>query len=204
LAGIRKLVQFWTLIAASLIAVTGFTWQVAQPQTVLQVDPQELRINVGEEATVDLAIQQVSELYGIEVHLTFDPNVLQIVDADAGQEGVQIEPGTLPVPDFVVQNIADNQQGTIDYASTQLPPNEPGEGDGVIARIRIKAARPGTSQLQLDRFLLADTGGDSIAATSRHGQVTVVANRTWIWIAIAGLVLLVIVVGVGLAFTRRK
>jgi hypothetical protein len=204
LAKIGKPLQFWTLIAISLMAVTGFTWQVAQPQTTLQVDPQELRIKVGEEATVDLAIEQVSELYGIEVHLTFDPDVLQILDADASQEGVQIEPGTLPLPDFVVQNAADNQQGIIDYASTQLPPNEPGAGDGVIARIRLKALRPGTTQLQFDRFLLADTGGGSIAAASRNGQVTVVAGRTWIWIAVAGLVLLVIAVGIGFAFTRRK
>jgi hypothetical protein len=204
LARIRKPIQFWTLIAVAFAALTGFTWQIAQPQTMLQVDPQELRIKVGGEATVDLAITQVSELYGVEVHLRFDPNVVEIVDADAAQDGVQIEPGTLPVPDFVVQNVADNQLGTIDYASTQLPPNKPGEGDGVIARITLKALKPGTSQLQFDRFLLADTGGGGIAANSRNGQITVVSSQTWIWVVIAGFVLLVFAAGVGFAFTRRK
>jgi hypothetical protein len=204
LAGTLKPIQLWTLVAMSLIAATGFTWGIVQPQTTLQVDPQALQIRVGEEATVDLTIEQVSELYGVEVHLTFDPALLRVVDVDAGQEGVQIEPGALPIPDFVVQNAADNQAGTIDYASTQLPPNKPSEGSGVIARIRLKALKPGTSHLRFDQFLLADTGGGSIAATARHGQVTIVSGRTWVWIVIAGLILLVIAVIIGFAFTRRK
>lgn len=199
-----KPIQWCTLVAMSLMAATGFTWGIVQPQTTLQVDPQALQIRVGEEATIDLAIEQAFELYGIEVHLTFDPGLLQVVDADAGQEGIQIEPGTLPIPDFVVQNAANNQAGTIDYASTQLPPNKPSEGSGLIARIRLKALKPGTSQLRFDQFLLADTGGGSIAASARHGQVTVVSSQTWVWIVIAGLVLLVFVVTIGFAFTRRK
>ena len=83
MARIRKPIQFWTLIAVSLVTLTGFTWQIAQPQTMLQVAPQELRVKVGGEVTVDLAIAQVSELYGVEVHLRFDPNVVEVVDADA-------------------------------------------------------------------------------------------------------------------------
>jgi hypothetical protein len=53
-----------SLIGISLLMLSGFTSAAAQAQTVLKVVPETLKIRVGEKATVDLAIEQVSELFG--------------------------------------------------------------------------------------------------------------------------------------------
>src|SRR5262245_43854470 len=45
--------------------------------------------------TVDVMAENVTDLYGLEVHLKYDPAVLAVQDAKADQEGVQIEAGTL-------------------------------------------------------------------------------------------------------------
>jgi hypothetical protein len=193
---------FFTLLCT---AATGFTWHLAQPSATLRIMPQAVKIRVGEQVTVDLTIEKVSELYGAQIHLKFDPSVIKVIDADPGQEGVQIEPGTLPIPDFVVLNAVDNQAGTIDYASTQLPPNKPGEGDGVIASVTFQAKKAAVSDIQFDQYLLADTKGGNINATPQHGQIRVRGNLSWMFIAAAGLALL-LTAGViaGLVFVKRK
>ena len=94
------------LVTVSLFALTGFTSYLAQPQTMIKVAPQTLKVRVGEETTIELALEKVSRLYGAQLHLRFDPEVLEVVDADPSQDGIQIEPGTLPAPDFIVQNAA--------------------------------------------------------------------------------------------------
>jgi len=199
-----KHIVIWTgLIAAILTAGLPAT-AAAQPQTILKVDPQSLRLQVGETAQVDLTLEQVADLYGAEIHLRFNPEILEIVDADPAQEGVQLEPGMLPIPDFVVLNKADNVAGTVDYAVTQLPPNKPGEGDGIVARITFRAKKAAVSQIQLERFLLADTSGSSIQAVPQHGQIKVTGNSTWILITIASALLMVIGGGIGFIWIKRK
>jgi hypothetical protein len=128
-----------------------------------------------------------------------------VVDADPTQDGIQIEPGTLPVPDFVVQNAADNQNGAIDYALTQLPPSEPGNGDGVVARITFRAKKAAVSQIQIDQFLLADTKGGSIEAVPQHGQIRVMGSSTWMFVAIAGVAVALLIGGsLGFVITKGK
>ncbi|MBN1937523.1 MAG: hypothetical protein JW934_22890 [Anaerolineae bacterium] len=194
------------LITALLWASTGFIAQglSAQSGAMLKVAPQALKLNVGDTATFDLAIEQIKGLYGIEVHLTFDPQVLQVVDADPGKEGVQLEAGTLPAPDFVVLNTANNVAGTADYAVTQLPPNQPADGDGIIARITMRAVKSSTTLIRIERFLLADTSGNSIKATSQHGQVQVGGDPAWLLVAAAAFLIVTAGVAIGFAIIRRK
>ena len=199
----RKLAATLVLILASFVAIAGFDWPPAQPQTLLKVAPQMLKAQIGEQTTVDLVVEKVSALYKAQLHIRFDPEVLEVIDADPAVEGIQVEPGTLPAPDYIVQNRANNQIGTIDYALTQLPPRKPGEGDGVIARITFRAKKAALSQILLDQFLLADTEGSSIQAVPQHGQIRVMGNSIWMFAVAAGVAALLLIGGsVGFAVTR--
>jgi hypothetical protein len=170
---------------------------------VLRIVPQTLKIRVGEVATVDLTVEQVSDLFGAQVHLTFDPAVLEVVDADTSEEGIQIEPGTLPTPDFVVQNVANNQAGTIDYALTQLKPSEPRSGDGLLARVTFRGKKAASTQILLEQFMLADVEGKAIEALPQHAQVRVMNRSTWIMIGVAGAAVLLLAGG-GIGFAIRR
>ncbi len=189
----KKPAGIWICAALLLLASTGFVRHNDPPQARLHVSPQATRLKVGDITTLDLTIAQVRELYGIEVHLRFDAEALEVVDADPSQDGIQIEPGTLPTPDFVVQNQADNDTGTINYAVTQLPPRKPGEGAGVVARITLRAKQSSVSDIHFQEFLLADTNGSNIDAVSQDGQIRVQGYSLWILGAAAGAVAILII-----------
>jgi hypothetical protein len=193
----------WSLIGVSLLMLSGFTSSAAQPQTVVKITPQTLKLRVGERAIVDLEIEQVAELFGAEVHLTFDPEVLEVIDADTAKDGIQIEAGTMPAPDFVVQNAADNQMGTVDYALTQLKPSEPRSGSGLLARVTFRGKRAASSQILLEQFVLADIEGTAIEATPQHAQVRVMNRSTWVLIAAAGAIVLLLAGG-GIGFVVKR
>ena len=181
--GIGRLV--WTLIGETKpeeVAPAGPTpsgivesrpMEVAAGVTVVGIDPAWQRI--GSEGTTEVAIrvENVTRLYGAEVHLTFDPNYLEIQDADPDKSGVQLQMGSFPAPDFVVQNQADNVQGTIDYAVSQLAPREPIDGGGILATITVKTKGEGSSWLAFTSAKLANPDGQQIPAETLAGEVAI-------------------------------
>ncbi len=180
--GIGRLV--WTLVGGVTPEVTpaGPTpsgvvesrpMEVPAGVTVVGVDPAWQRIGPAGTTEVAIRIESVTRLYGVEVHLTFDPNYLEIQDADPDKPGVQLQTGSFPAPDFVVQNQADNVQGTIDYAVSQLAPREPVDGGGVLATITVKARGEGTSRLAFTGAKLANPDGQQIPAQTLDGEIVV-------------------------------
>ena len=116
----------------------------------------------------------VQDLYGLEIHLRFDPAVVQVADADPGKDGIQVAAGDFLSADFVAQNQADNQAGSIDYAVTQVNPNEPRSGSGTLLVIRFQGgAAGGASQLEVTNGLLTTRDGDLIPVTFASGEVRV-------------------------------
>jgi LysM repeat protein len=141
--------------------------------TAVGVDPAWQRIGPQGTTEVTIRIENATRLYGVEVHLTFDPNYLEIQDADLDKPGVQLQTGSFPAPDFIVQNQADNVQGTVDYAVSQLAPREPVHGDGVLATITVKTKGEGTSRLAFTGAKLANPDGLQIQAETLDGEVVV-------------------------------
>ena len=191
----------WVSLVLLLFTVTGF---VFQPPATVRVVPQPLQAGVGETVTVELRVEQVTGLYGAEVRLKFDPDILEVVDADPNEEGVQLEPGTLPSPDYVVRNRADNAAGIVEYAVTQLPPSKPGVGSGVIARVTFRTKKVAVSELQFQELLLADTQGKDIAVVPQPAQIVVTGSSTWVFVAAGAALLLLVGGGIGFALIRRK
>src|SRR5262249_24586116 len=73
-----------------------------------EVDLSRLDSATSGTIVVDLMVEEVSDLYGAEFRLKYDPAVLAVLDSQPDQPGVQIEPGQLlPVNQgFVVMNEA--------------------------------------------------------------------------------------------------
>ena len=199
-----KAISLCSALIVYLIGVTGIAWVYAQPPTTVRVVPESEWVRAGKTTVVEVVVEQVSGLYGAEIHLAFDPEALEVIDLDATEPGIQIEPGTLPYPDFVVLNRADNQAGTVDYAATQMPPNTPGSGEGIIARVTFRAKKASTSEIQIDQFLLADTQGKNIDALSQPAQIEVRDYSVLISSAAGALVALLVLGAIGLAYRKRK
>ncbi len=131
-------------------------------QSSLDSDLTTARLNVNEAGDVEIRLDNVGNLYGLQFYIQFDPAMLQVQDADLAREGVQIIPGMLPTPDFAVRNVVDNSQGTIDYAVVQLSPREPAQGSGVVATIRFQGVGKGISPLTFLQVKLADPQGHEL------------------------------------------
>lgn len=197
----KRLAAIWLYLVLSVIALSGFGVQPEAAQATLQLVPDTLELDVNSTAVLDLAITQVSGLYGLEVHLGFDSDVLEVVDADPTRGGIQLESGTFPAPDFVALNQADNRAGTIDYAVTQLSPREPREGSGVVAHITIRAKKPSTTEIEIEKFILTDTAAGVIDAVVENSQIKVRRRVPWVPFFAGGALLLLVAGGVGYAIT---
>lgn len=129
----------------------------------------------GKGVLVEIVLDQVENLYGAEVHLVFDPTVVQVEDADPDFPGVQLAPG-LAFPkgrSFAALNRADNDKGTIDFAATLLNPAPPIEGDTMIASFVLLPAKATATEIRVVQVLLADRNGNPlrVATESLHLDV---------------------------------
>jgi hypothetical protein len=131
-------------------------------QTGLRLVPTTDALSVDEAGDVEIHLDNAGNLYGLHLHIKFDPTKLQVQDADQTQEGIQIAPGVMPAPDFAVRNMVDNQRGTIEYAVVQLSPRQPAQGSGVVATIQFQGVSKGDSPLTLQQVKLADPDGHEL------------------------------------------
>lgn len=127
------------------------------PTSLLWLDGPSQTASVEEEFTVTVRLDDVSDVYGVVISLSFDETSLEVLD-DGGSPGIQISVGDCPKPDFVVQNAADNAAGTIDYAVTQLNPTPPCNG-GVAALVRFRGLQTGTTEIQIVESVVSDPDG---------------------------------------------
>jgi len=168
------------MTVALLVCLSGLrqaTTIWAQGTVTIRLDPMSLEIGAGNTDTVDILVENVTDLYGFEFEITFDPAMVEVVDADPDEEGVQIQSGDFLSPDWTLENTVDNDNGTIAYALCQMNPSPPQSGGGVLAIITWRGKAPGTSSLHLAHVLLAATRGVEIPASAEDGQIVVVSTQ---------------------------
>lgn len=140
--------------------------------TLVLLSPTDTEVDVGDTTTVNIRIENVSGLYGAEVHLSFDPALLEVEDADDDMAGVQIQTGSFLSPDFTAQNRVDLTAGTIDFSIAQMGTGAV-SGSGTLATITFKGKASGTSNINFSNVILSNQGGGEISAGTQNGSVTV-------------------------------
>jgi hypothetical protein len=157
-------------IAIPTTTTDGEVTDPAGPGALLWLDPAASEISIGTSDLVDLRLDDISNVYGVEVSLAYDPAFLEVV-------GGVVTPGTCPAPDFVVTNTAGG--GTIQYAVTQLSPTAPCNG-GVVSTIEFRClpgTPPGTvTDVTITSSLISDTDGLSISHDEQNAAVTCVST----------------------------
>lgn len=118
----------------------------------------------GQDA-LEIWVDHVSGFYALDMEIHFDPGKLQVIDADPGVEGVQIQPGQAPAPDFVAVNSVDNQQGVVHYVVTQVAPREGFKGSGLVASITWQGDLDHDGVMSLGPVTLVDQDGQPIEIT---------------------------------------
>lgn len=144
-----------------------------------EVDPAVVRcepvVATGPATTtlsIDLFVENASNLYGADIRYTFDPAAAQVIDADPAMPGVQIQPlADFLVPGFVIRREADNTTGLIWYAVTQLNPSPPVSGSGALARVTFQPQSTAAFTMPVINHQLAGPGGVPLPSSAEACMV---------------------------------
>ena len=151
--------------------------QSARAQTGAQIGVlQSLTAVPDTVVEVPIQVADVTDLYTVDIELTFDPSVATAEDADPASPGVQLGIGSFLDAGLVLYNEVDNQQGIARFVMTQVNPSEPKSGSGVLVVLYLKGVQVGKSALLMTNVQLADRTGVEIPASGVNSTLTVAAT----------------------------
>ena len=144
----------------------------SEPGATVCVQPPELTVPPGTEFSVDVVVDEVSNLGDYEFTLAFDPNIIALMGVSNGPflgstgRTVSCLDPTLGV-------------GSARFVCTTLGPTPGGpNGSGVLATVRFLALAEGSSPVHLQAVILADISGTAIPSSAQDGTVTVSSGPT--------------------------
>jgi hypothetical protein len=144
-------------------------------EALVYADPVRLEIVAGQVRALHILLGNADNIYGIDLQASFDPGVVEVVDADPKQAGVQMGSGAFLKPDFTVRNLADNQAGTLRYVITQLKPTAPASGRGMLLSIQFRGKVAGSSsKLTIASAVIADQHGKMQTVKTQGADLVVV------------------------------
>lgn len=144
------------------------------PETALvRVEPESLSTTLCSlQETTAINVGQVSNLAGVALELSYDPTVVQVIDGNAGQLGVQVRVGSIFATGNITQNDVDTRRGRIAFSATRLSGFSSTDPVGLIA-IDWRPQRVGQSALTIEQLTLTDDNGQAIVVDAQDGLITV-------------------------------
>lgn len=166
---IKPLIRNLLIAFVAIASLTGNP-VLAQGGAAVRVNPATQSAALNGTVNVAIQIENISSLTAVELHLSFNPSVLEVTS---------MTNGGFVAADFSAQNIYNNTTGTIDFAIAQMN-RTPATGSGTLLNITFKAKANGTSNITLNPtpavpsgMLLSDQNGTSLPASFTNGTVTV-------------------------------
>jgi hypothetical protein len=159
----KKLYSFTLFI---LLALASQSVHAQQPLPTIALEPATIEVPVGETVDIAVVVREAQELYGFDISLAFTPGAIEIVDSDAGTDGIQVGFGTFLESGFSLLNQVDNSAGTMRFAMTQVNPSPPKNGSGTLLVITVRGLQlGGSSQLTISNVELGQPRGIMLEAT---------------------------------------
>lgn len=150
--------------------------ETAYPPSVY-LSPSTATVGVGETATLEVWAEGAGALHTLRLEITFAQDVVDIVDANPDQDGVQIAIGALMEPVQTTANeVTVGDTGRIVY-EVQREGDASGAGNGVVAAITVVGLAAGGSPIQFEAVTALDGAGADLGLTPlSDGLVTVVGE----------------------------
>ena len=136
----------------------------------------EYEVQPAGRVEVPVEIRNVEGLYAIDIQIAFDPEIVQVEDADSNQAGVQPALGTFLDAGLTLFDEVDNETGLIRFVMTQANPSEAKSGSGVVLVLYLTGVREGESDLAVTILELSTRAGDAIAVAPVDGRIVVSAD----------------------------
>ncbi len=171
--------------SVSARAGTGAADRQPAADPLVRCQPSSISVPVGQQAVVDIYVQDVTNLYGADVMVSYDPTIGAVVDQILFQPGTQILPlYTWMTPGFFTANgvygPAANPPNCgvncIWYAFTQLNPTPAVSGSGPIGQITFLGLQVGTFQMNWINNQLSAPGGVPILPVNNQACTITFTN----------------------------
>ncbi len=184
----------------------------ASPETVVRVEPQTILAKVGERFNVSIMIDDVQNLYGVEVYLHWNSTLLQAVNATSQLGAEDHAGGVLHSPVITLKNNINQSLGSYLILGVSMPPAGSFNGSGTIAIVMFTVVDNGTCPIDLSTTLASNVLGESGVLPIEHtklsgffGQRPLPPQTDWTMpIAIAVAITAIVVSSVVLAMFVRK
>jgi hypothetical protein len=171
---------FWALLLAATGLTTFYQPAATQSPTTLYTVPSPINLTIGQAAAIDVWVGNAANVSGYTVQLDFDPQMVQVLDADPALSGVQVRPGNFFAASqtHTTVNLVNNTYGRLIYAISLSNPTAPLFGNGILISFDLQAVGSGTSSLSLSQSELLSPDGNTLSITVQNPQVFTGATPT--------------------------
>jgi len=159
-----------------MLLLMGFTNARAQKLETLFGVMEPAVVAPGATVQVPVAVKDVAGLYAVDFSLEYDPTIVQLVDADAIQPGIQAGLGTFLDPGLLVFNTADNQKGEYRFLMSQHNPSLPKSREGNIVVLTFKGISTGESNIHFTGVELLSGEITAIQAKVLDSNIQVISG----------------------------
>jgi hypothetical protein len=125
----KRTIKFLLLLGLGIVLFSLPMAVHSEGETVVQVSPLTTNVQPGESFSVDIRVENVTDLYGFDVTLHFNPAYLQV--------------DSLALGSFLSSGFGghgfNNTTGIINYYNTQMAPEGPKSGSGTLFTINFTA-----------------------------------------------------------------
>ncbi len=154
--------------------------------TSVKVSPPNLVIpTCNAQATTAINVENVSNMFAVQLELSYDPAIVQIIDADPNREGVQVKVGSAFSGGFAASNIVDTDNGHVSVVAT-LFGSDKIDGNTELIAIDWLPRSAGVGAVTLEDVILVNASGQVIEFSPHNGAVEVIPNCA----GIAGIAML--------------
>ncbi len=160
-----------------LVAGSARTPQSAEavPGGQFSMSPSNVYLDIGDAVSITFIVNGGTNIHEVYFQLAYDPAVVQLIDAQGSQPGVQVLQG--PFPDAgsgtMLQNSASG--GLISY-QYMLPGTAEESGTGTVATAQFVAIANGDASFVWQTLQLVDGSGTPTAATGTVATLLVGAD----------------------------
>jgi hypothetical protein len=165
----EKMIIHWKhrVVLALLFVAIALNPGPILADAVVSIQPPVSTPSVGSFFDVFVDISDVTDLYGFQFNVTFDPTILSAVGVT---EGAFLPGGGST---FFIPGTIDNTTGAIGLTGDSLlGPSVGLSGSGTLADISFRALSGGTSPIDLSNIVLLDSASAVIPFSSAGGTVS--------------------------------
>jgi general secretion pathway protein D len=112
----------------------------------MKFEPQSMALKVGQEATVAIAVDNVTDLFSVPLLIQFNPAVISVEETEYPKGDGFLSGGTQAI---AIVSRTDKEKGQAIISATRQPNTAGVSGSGTLFAFKVKALAPGQSNLSI-------------------------------------------------------